>query len=547
MLAWLIEHAGGMYTLHAHDESMKDGLTPFRRLKGRDWSVALPPWGETVDYRVRTKHKLEARWATGIFCGVRVNTTEKVIATEAGIVVAQSVRRRPKEHRWDAALFAKVQGTPWAPIPGRAVRPEEAAELPEAVDVQPELPEVPAGDAEAAEKKESLKRVYIRQMDLDAYGYTASCPACHLIRIGENRQGVAHSEACRAHIVERLEKTEEGKKRLAAAKRQEPSRKAPRVSEESPPPAAAASKREPAEPAEEVERPAKRSHEVGQKKARVEVEVEAPSAEPSSSSRGPAPVAAAVSPSPTSPSRKRALDEDDMVVNLLLSLREGVLAAAQGQPYPVCEEHFETQHHEEFETSYWDDISGKPLRPELVQEARREEIATIKEMGVWEVIPRPHGEPTISTRWVDVNKRDEQKPKYRSRLVARELKKRTQGPSSEAYTPSWEDFYASMPPISALRTLFALAVTDRVPDSEGQMRAFPRGQCLVFLDIKKAHFWADARRRLLVELPEELRCRHSEVRWVASQIALRHSRRTCQLGGDHLQGHEPHRIPSRSL
>ena len=226
MLAWLIEHAGGMYTLHAHDESMKDGLTPFRRLKGRDWSVALPPWGETVDYRVRTKHKLEARWATGIFCGVRVNTTEKVIATEAGIVVAQSVRRRPKEHRWDAALFAKVQGTPWAPIPGRAVRPEEAAELPEAVDVQPELPEVPAGDAEAAEKKESLKRVYIRQMDLDAYGYTASCPACHLIRIGENRQGVAHSEACRAHIVERLEKTEEGKKRLAAAKRQEPSRKA---------------------------------------------------------------------------------------------------------------------------------------------------------------------------------------------------------------------------------------------------------------------------------------------------------------------------------
>ena len=34
MLAWLIEHAGNMYTLYAHDESMKDGLTPYRRLKG---------------------------------------------------------------------------------------------------------------------------------------------------------------------------------------------------------------------------------------------------------------------------------------------------------------------------------------------------------------------------------------------------------------------------------------------------------------------------------------------------------------------------------
>lgn len=46
MLAWLIEHAGNMYTLYAHDETMKDGLTPYRRLKGRDWQIALPPWGE---------------------------------------------------------------------------------------------------------------------------------------------------------------------------------------------------------------------------------------------------------------------------------------------------------------------------------------------------------------------------------------------------------------------------------------------------------------------------------------------------------------------
>jgi hypothetical protein len=37
LLAWLIEHAGSMYTLYAHDDTMKDGLTPFRRLKGRDW------------------------------------------------------------------------------------------------------------------------------------------------------------------------------------------------------------------------------------------------------------------------------------------------------------------------------------------------------------------------------------------------------------------------------------------------------------------------------------------------------------------------------
>ena len=160
LLAWLIEHAGNMYTLYAHDDTMKDGLTPFRRLKGRDWQVSLPPWGETVDYRVRTKHKLEARWATAIFCGVRLNTTEKVIATENGILVVQSIRRKPKELRWDADLFAKVAGTPWAPIPGRAVRPEEAVELAEAIEIRPELPDVPASEAAVADKKDSLRRVH---------------------------------------------------------------------------------------------------------------------------------------------------------------------------------------------------------------------------------------------------------------------------------------------------------------------------------------------------------------------------------------------------
>ena len=49
---------------------------------------------------------------------------------------------------------------------------------------------------------------------------------------------------------------------------------------------------------------------------------------------------------------------------------------------------------------------------------------------------------------------------------------------------------------SALRTLFALATTRRVPGLDGRMQELPRNQCLIFLDIKKAHFWADARRRI---------------------------------------------------
>ena len=57
-------------------------------------------------------------------------------------VVVQSIRRKPKELRWDSDLFSKIVGTPWAPTLG-AARPEEADELPDAVHVLPERPEEP--------------------------------------------------------------------------------------------------------------------------------------------------------------------------------------------------------------------------------------------------------------------------------------------------------------------------------------------------------------------------------------------------------------------
>ena len=44
-----------------------------------------------------------------------MSTTEKIIAAEDGVdgvVVVQSIRRKPKEHRWDVELFKKVKGAP---------------------------------------------------------------------------------------------------------------------------------------------------------------------------------------------------------------------------------------------------------------------------------------------------------------------------------------------------------------------------------------------------------------------------------------------------
>ena len=77
------------YSLHTGfiDEKSKDGMTPFRKLKGRDWVISLPSCRECVDYRVRTQHKLEARWDIGIYLGIKLHTTEKIIGTPQGVVV----------------------------------------------------------------------------------------------------------------------------------------------------------------------------------------------------------------------------------------------------------------------------------------------------------------------------------------------------------------------------------------------------------------------------------------------------------------------------
>ena len=79
VLAWLIEYAGTLITLFAKGN---DGFTPIHRLKGRPWRVALPCFGECVEFRLRTHHKLEARWMAGVYLGLRRTPSEKIVRTE---------------------------------------------------------------------------------------------------------------------------------------------------------------------------------------------------------------------------------------------------------------------------------------------------------------------------------------------------------------------------------------------------------------------------------------------------------------------------------
>ena len=107
-------------------------------------------------------------------------------------------------------------------------------------------------------------------------------------------------------------------------------------------------------------------------------------------------------------------------------------------------------------------------------------------------VDRPRDEVVFGTRWVDINKGDEHKPFYRSRLVAQEYKRQA----------DWS-FFAATPPLEALRSLLICTTIGELPNELGQPVARAEPVVLMLIDMCRAHFYSPARRKVFVELPEE--------------------------------------------
>ena len=138
---------------------------------------------------------------------------------------------------------------------------------------------------------------------------------------------------------------------------------------------------------------------------------------------------------------------------------------------------------------YTDDISGLPLRSDLVAKAREEEMEVFNQFPVYRKVPLADawfytGKGPIGTKWVDVNKGDEKDPEYRSRLVAKEIKRKHD-----------EDIVAATPPLEAKKLLFSLATTG----TKGMSKPLK----LLFIDVRRAYFYAKSKRPVFVQLPEE--------------------------------------------
>ena len=166
-----------------------------------------------------------------------------------------------------------------------------------------------------------------------------------------------------------------------------------------------------------------------------------------------------------------------------------------GQERVVCEE---PDFFEAYLEEFYDDVSGRELEPEKVVKARKEEVDFIRKMGVWQEVDRPSDKPVLKGRWVDINKGDQDRPIYRSRYVGKEIKKGSKGALVA-------DFFAAMPPLSSFKLLLTLAMTDRFYGADGTLRPRTEPWYIMFIDVKRAHFVAEATRDLYVELPSEIR------------------------------------------
>ena len=155
-----------------------------------------------------------------------------------------------------------------------------------------------------------------------------------------------------------------------------------------------------------------------------------------------------------------------------------------------------------FSGRFRDDLTGQLLNDELVLQARRVELQFFNKKGVWRKVPleearRRTGRPPISTRWVDVNKGDEQSPNYRSRLVARQMK---------AHDHSGVSYFAPAPPLEALRTVISMAVTEIGSHKPILDPMSPHRSQISSIDVKRAYFNAVIDERdppTFVSLPKE--------------------------------------------
>ena len=103
------------------------------------------------------------------------------------------------------------------------------------------------------------------------------------------------------------------------------------------------------------------------------------------------------------------------------------------------------------------------------------------------------GQKPIRIGWSETSKGDNKRPKYRSRLVAKEI--------TAVNRACKESLFAATPPSECPRMLLGQAIGEET----SRRRSVDDGDPVevMFLDVKRVHFYAKAIRLVFIEIPVE--------------------------------------------
>ena len=126
LFSWLVEYCSWMLNVR---NKGSDGITAYRRVRGRDYVKRLLPFGELVLAHLPPKGPertaggaLDPRAKEGIFLGFGRTSHSYVVCSEGSVKQCRSVCRMPLSQRWDGDKLEKMDISYQAMHSGRGAR-----------------------------------------------------------------------------------------------------------------------------------------------------------------------------------------------------------------------------------------------------------------------------------------------------------------------------------------------------------------------------------------------------------------------------------------
>ena len=166
-----------------------DGKTPYARLMRKNSSKDIVEIGEKVLAKIsrgrqrQRKQALQTRWKEAVWVGIAKMANEHIVILEDGghAVRCRTIKRRPKDARWDGKTISRIVATPRKPNPSEP----DKKEIGTGVTMKFENPESLTKPEARAEEEVVRRNFRITNRILEKYGHARM----HWLRGGARRRG----------------------------------------------------------------------------------------------------------------------------------------------------------------------------------------------------------------------------------------------------------------------------------------------------------------------------------------------------------------------